>query len=218
MIEVLSLYEGLPWRERAHVAARLRTCPIEAIARAVPRSGRVLDLGSGHGLISCYLALESAGRVVQGVDVDPRKIAAAVHAGRRALARGASVGFEVLLAGEVPAGPWDAVLIVDVLYLLSPAEERALLTRAAAELSPGGLLIVKEMAARPRWKATWNRIQEALSVRILGITAGERLTFLPPETLAGWMRTELLSVEQRALDRGYPHPHHLLVGSRREPC
>jgi hypothetical protein len=77
------------------------------------------------------------------------------------------------------------------------------------------VVVVKEMAPAPRWKAAWNSAQETLAVRILGITAGESLTFLPPSDLARALEAEGLAVRQRPVHRGYPHPHHLLVGRRR---
>jgi hypothetical protein len=61
----------------------------------------------------------------------------------------------------------------------------------------------------------WNRVQETMSVRVLGITAGRRLRFLPPERHAAWLEEEGLQVEMARLDRGYAHPHHLLAARRR---
>ncbi len=78
-----------------------------------------------------------------------------------------------------------------------------------------GVLVVKEVADEPRWKIRWNQVQETLSTRVLGITAGDgSLHFVTPSTMAGWLEAEGLRTERRALDRGYPWPHHLLVGRR----
>jgi O-methyltransferase involved in polyketide biosynthesis len=114
----------------------------------------------------------------------------------------------------VPEGPWDAVVLVDVLYLLDEAGQRALLESCAAVLAPGGVLVVKDMATRPRWKARWNATQEALSVRVLKITAGSReFAFVDPDERARWLvAAGLRDVRARRLDRGRVHPHHLLVG------
>jgi len=118
------------------------------------------------------------------------------------------------IALEDRSGPWDAILFVDVLYLLDPADQEALLRRAARELAPGGALLVKEVENRPRDKALWNRVQETMAVRVFGITAGRRLRFLSPERHAAWLEDEGLEVERARLDRGYAHPHHLLVAQR----
>lgn len=211
---LLSLYAGAPRATRAHVRVRWATCPFRAVAAEVPASGRILEVGCGHGLLSLYLALTSPARDVQGVDVDDDKL----HAGRTAAARGGlHASFDRMEGDRLPDGPWDAIAIVDVLYLLTGADQVGLLGSCAAALAPGGVLVVKEMAPVPRWKASWNRVQETAAVRILGITQGSELTFLPPAEVAAAMVAAGLTVHDRPLHRHYPHPHHLVVGRRADP-
>ena len=213
--DVLSLYGRAPLAVRAHVWGRWATCPFERVAASVPERGRVLEVGCGYGVLSCHLALSSPSREVLGVDVDVRKVVHAQYAAERARARGARCEFHLAPPGEVPDGPWDAIVIVDVLYLLDTDAQAGLLHSCTEQLALGGVLVVKEMATAPAWKARWNAAQETLAVRVLRITAGEQLNFLEPEALAGWMEEDGLSVRHVPLDRGYPHPHHLIVGSRR---
>ena len=210
---LLSLYRATPLRVRAHVRVRWATCPFRAVAVELPASGPILEVGCGHGLLSLFLALASPDRRVTGVDVDGEKLTAARAA---ADAGGLPVTFDVVAGPELPPGPWAGTAIIDVLYLLAADEQRALLRSCAQQLAPGGVLAVKEMAPVPRWKATWNAVQETAAVKVLGITAGDNLTFLPPAELAAAMTAAGLEVHDRPLDRGYPHPHHLLVGRRPE--
>ncbi len=49
---------------------------------------------------------------------------------------------------------------------------------------------------------------------MLGLTAGAGLHFVPPATVAAWLEDEHLGAEHRAIDRGYPWPHHLVVARR----
>ena len=211
---VISLYDGASAAARAHVRVRWATCPMRAVATTVPPTGRVLEVGCGHGLLSNHLALVSGDRQVLGIDVDAPKIAAANAAARRA-GHHPRCRFEVAAPGELPDGPWDCVAIVDVLYLLGADVQRELLLSCAGRLAPGGVLVVKEMAPAPRWKAAWNRCQETLAVRLLGITEGQGgFTFVSPEQMAAWMADAGLVAEHRPLHRGYPHPHHLVVGRR----
>jgi len=206
---VVGLYRGAPLTARAHVTLRWATCPFPAVAAQLPRTGRILEVGCGHGLLSLYLALTSADRQVVGIDVDEDKLAVA-----RAAAAGLPVSFGVVTGAELPAGPWAGIAIVDVLYLLAADDQRSLLRACAKLLSPGGVLAVKEMALMPRWKATWNRLQETTSVKVLGITEGEELTFLAPADMAAAMAEGGMTVRDRPIHRGYPHPHHLLVGTK----
>lgn len=210
----LALYRGESRAARVHTRVRWLSCPFAPIAAALPKHGRILEIGCGHGLFIAYAALAEPGRTVVGTDIDADKIAHAQAAlgplGERAAAR-------VAPDGEVPDGDgpgWDAIAIVDVLYLLPEAGQRALLMAAAAKLRPGGRLVVKEMATAPRWKARWNSLQETLSVRVLRITEGGAMTFVDPSVMAGWLRAAGLAVEVRRLDAGRLHPHALLVATR----
>jgi 2-polyprenyl-3-methyl-5-hydroxy-6-metoxy-1,4-benzoquinol methylase len=220
----VDLYRAVSPAAWAHAGIRWASCPLGRVAEVLPARGRILDLGCGQGLLSLHLALGSAAREVVGVDIDGDRLAIARKAADRA---GLGVERARFLpwspgAGAPPAGPWDAILIVDVLYLMPRGAQRQLLAACAAALAPGGVLLVKEMASDPGWKFRWNLMQETLAVRVLRFTrsaaapAGGRsaLTFVAPDTVGGWLAEQGLRVEQRPLHRGYLHPHHLLLGRR----
>lgn len=167
----------------------------------------MLDYGCGHGI----LATEAVNRrkaTVLGVDVDPHKIEVARASG----ARGAT--FEHMGAADVPDGPFDCVCVVDVLYLLPPASQVALIGRLVGLLSPEGVLVVKEMDVAPRRKVAVNRLQERIVVGKLGLTQGQCLAFTQPDVIEAAMDQSGLKVEATRVDRWYPYPHHLVVGHK----
>lgn len=207
----LERYRTASRGDRLHVRVRWRSCPIPEVAAAVPATGRVLEVGCGHGLVTNYLADTSAGRTVTGVDIDPRKISAA----SASLRPGDATTFSVVTPGDLPDGPFEAVVIVDVLYLLNGEARDALLASAVDRLAPAGVLVVKEVADTPRWKARIAAAQERLSTGVLGITAGSHHGFDAPSVLADRLRRAGCGeVEVRALDAGRLHPHVLAVGHR----
>ena len=207
----LALYAAEPAPVRAHVHVRWWSAPFEPVAAALPASGRILEIGCGHGLFAAYAALSEPGRTVAGVDIDVSKIRHARAAARRSTAR---LSFAVDESGAVPPGPWDAVAFVDMLYLLPAAEQRRLLAEAARTLAPGGALVIKEMGTHPRWKVRWNTWQETVSVKVLRITAGSSFDFVAPAVMAGWLGELGLATTAQRLDRGRMHPHHLLTARR----
>lgn len=213
--DVLRLYSTAPRGVRAHVWVRWATCPFARVAAHVPETGRILEVGCGYGLFSNYLALTGPDRRVSGIDVDVRKIVHGQHAAQAAGVHGAHADLHLEPPGDIPDGPWDAIVIVDVLYLLDADAQEGLLRTCADQLALGGALVVKEMALTPRWKARWNQVQETLAVKALHITAGDKLTLLDPAVLGGWMEEDGLVVRHERLDRRYPHPHHLIVGTKR---
>jgi trans-aconitate methyltransferase len=208
----VAAYGAEPRGVRFHVGARARTCPFAELEARVPATGQVVDVGCGHGLGSLVLALGAPGRVVLGVDIDDDKIPHGVAAAARAGAT--NVSFEAIEPGWRPAVPADAIVLVDVLYLLGRDAARALLADLCGWLAPGGQLLVKEIDVEPRWKYQLARLQELVATRVTRITEGEQVDFVAPGDIAAVLTEAGLEVEHVALHRGRPHPHHLVVGRR----
>lgn len=208
---VLAAYRPERPGTRVHVLGRWTTAPVEAVERLVPREGDVLEVGCGVGLVSVDLALAAPGRRVLAVDVDPTKTAVARRAAGRA-GVGDRVQVEDVDPGwRPPAGSFDAVVVVDVLYLLGRQAALDLLDVLVVALRPGGVLVVKEMAAAPRWKAAWTNVQEAVAVRGLRVTSGSTVELVPTEDLAAHLSRHGLAVRTVPLDQGHLHPHAALV-------
>jgi predicted O-methyltransferase YrrM len=208
---VLAAYAGERPGTRVRVRGRWTTAPFEAVEALVPRSGDVLDLGCGIGVAALDLALGSADRRILAVDVDPSKTEVARRAVRRAGVADQVTVQDVPSGWTPPTAAFDAVLVVDVLYLLGRRPAFDLLDVLVGSLRPGGVLVVKEMAATPRWKAAWTRAQEQLAVRGLRATAGATVELVPTEDLAAHLEGQGLAVRTVAMDRGHLHPHQALV-------
>jgi 2-polyprenyl-6-hydroxyphenyl methylase/3-demethylubiquinone-9 3-methyltransferase len=170
---VLALYDESPRADRLFARARAALSDLAALERHAPREGAILDLGCGHGLVSNLLALGSPARDVTGIDIDAAKIAAA----RRTLGARTNVRFVVADATTFAGGPYAAITVADVFYLIPPEGQRALLASCARMLAPDGVLIWKSQVRRPRWKYAITRGQEWL-MTTLGPTQGHGLYFL----------------------------------------
>lgn len=206
--DTLRRFAGEPPAIRVHTALRALSCPFEEILASVPRGARLLDYGCGHGTFAA-LAADRTGARATGVDIDERKVAVA----RRSASPPAA--FHVIEPGSTPPGPWDAITVIDVLYLLTPPEQRTVLMALAAELAPGGALLVKEMHRDSHLKTLWMEQQERVMVQVLKRTKGAHLAFTDPAHLRAALQDAGLSTSERAVDRWYPHPHHLIVAKRR---
>jgi cyclopropane fatty-acyl-phospholipid synthase-like methyltransferase len=206
-------YASESFGTRVHTALRWRTCPFREVADEVPRQGEILDAGCGHGLFSLYLAAQAPERHLTGVDIDDEKLAVARRASNAANV-GARLVFECISADWKPDTSWDAIVEVDMLYLLGRERAAAWLYSATQALAPGGRLVVKELDVTPSWKARWSRFQEVLATRVMRITEGEELELIPSDDVVSAMRDAGLSVNTRRLDRGRLHPHYVAVGTR----
>ena len=206
LARALALYDDAPASVRFHVHARHLLCPLERIAAHVPPSGRVLDVGAGHGLFGNLLALGSPARQVFGVDPMPAKITAARHAARAL----PNAHYAVGTVEAIARGPFDVISILDVLYLLPPPLKLALLRRCRDLLADNGLLLLKTNDRAPRWKYLWARTEERLMTG-LGLTAGHGLYFFSAGEHLALLDEAGFQAQAIRLDNWLPYPHMLFV-------
>lgn len=210
-MQALSLYLDQSPGVRLHTRLRAWSAPLDAVVSALPRDGFLLDVGCGHGLVSNEVALRSAGARVLGVDLSEAKIGSA----RASVGARTNVEFRTAAIEGVPESGFDAVSVIDVLYLVPESSWTSFLTICREKLRPGGIFVLKEIGTEPRWKFERLRLQEYLSTRILRITQGDVMHFESGEQLrqrlcgVGFEDVALLP-----LDAGYASPHLLLTARR----
>jgi len=192
---------------RFYLGIKLRICPVRRVETYVPAQGKVVDLGCGSGLMAALFMLGSEGRQVVGFDLDPKKVQAA----RRLKERWPTLEFHEadLIALRVPDA--RAVTIVDVLYLIPYAQQEEILKRCFEALLPGGVLVLKDMDTRPRWKYAWNYFQETLAVKIIGFTLGSSFYFRSRDGYRRILEGLGFKVEVVPLDKHYWYPHILFL-------
>lgn len=158
-------YRAAPFVARTFVHGRAFLSELAVVETYVPRHGFIVDLGCGHGLFANLLAESGPNRRILGIDIDERKIAVA----RGTVEGRESLRFEVRDIVHEAVPKCDAVTIVDVLYLLPPGDQEAVLRKAAAALVENAPLVVKaqERALSPRYALTY--AQELLTTA-LGVT------------------------------------------------
>jgi len=209
--ELIRILGGAGWRMKLYLKIKLRICPLLRAEAYFPEAGKCVDLGCGNGVFPAILKLGSPARDVLGLDLDARKLADA----RKALAGVPGLDFcegDVVTFAYPPA---DVFSLIDVLYLLPYENQDAVLRKCRAALRPGGLLFIKEMDTRPRWKYVWNMIQETVAVKLVGFTLGGRFYFRNRTETIGRLRDLGFDVAFVRLDRGYWYPHVLYLARRK---
>jgi 2-polyprenyl-3-methyl-5-hydroxy-6-metoxy-1,4-benzoquinol methylase len=193
------------------VALRALTCPFGPLMEPLPRSGALLDVGCGHGLLIHLLAADPLRRGLElhGIDHDPDKIRVAQRTARP------GAEFSTRRLDAFAEASFDAACLVDVLYTVPLEAWPRILAGCRRVLRPGGILIVKEVVDRPRWKYWAILAQEALSVTVFGITKGERPHFEPPGVYRGAIAAAGLAVvDERPLAGASWISHYLFVARR----
>ncbi|MBN1204925.1 MAG: methyltransferase, partial [Myxococcaceae bacterium] len=134
------------WRDYIHAMHQLARLAAPEVASSIPlpRGARhVLDLGGAHGWFSAELCQRHKGLRATVLDLE-----GSARVGREIIA---SAGLSHLvthregniLTSEL-GGPYDAVLLFQVMHHLPPAQNVALLRRVRTALAPKGTLAVLE--------------------------------------------------------------------------
>jgi 2-polyprenyl-3-methyl-5-hydroxy-6-metoxy-1,4-benzoquinol methylase len=148
--EIALLFPG-HWN-RNYVSSKLRTDPLYSalIKNLRPSELPLLDLGCGLGLLAFVLRAEGILIPIQGLDYDPRKIAAAREAATKAGWIKLSFDHADLRDG-LPAHLGN-VSILDILQFFTASEQEKLIVRAAESVAAGGKLIIRSGLCDRSWR------------------------------------------------------------------
>ena len=102
----------------------------------------VLEIGCGTG--STALQLAPGVRRYHGTDISPAMIG--IAKGKLDPAKDANLSFSASPAGDLPEGPFDAILALNLLHLVPDLED--VVARVHAKLPEGGLFIAKTALLR----------------------------------------------------------------------
>lgn len=153
-------YRGASTFMRAYVAARICVAPLAVVGRELADvRGRILSLGCGAAVIERYVAELNPEVEIRGFDLDNRNIGVI----GRTIANCPRVTVErhdITRLSEPPVHA--AVLLSDVLHHLPPTSHLGLARAVEHALAPGGICVIKDLDAGPRWKNRWNRVHDRI--------------------------------------------------------
>jgi ubiquinone/menaquinone biosynthesis C-methylase UbiE len=212
-----SLFADASFWTRTFIWLRWRLTPYQRIASSLPAKGRILDLGSGHGLLSIALAMSSNQRDVIGIDHDRNRVRLAESAAERQHGI-PKLRFEVgpleQKLATFPPASLAGVAMIDILHYFDAHAQQGLLQNAARVLEPGGTLAVREVDSAGGVTARWNRFYENVATGV-GFTRSvqPRLEF---RSAAGWTALlESAGFEVRSESCGSPIFSDVLFIGRR---
>jgi len=127
---------------RMYAWRKLRSDPIFSAAFELLResSEPLLDVGCGVGLLAFYLRERNFLPPISGLDRDRRKIDRA-----NAVKRGVYDDLDFIEQDVCdPIAQTGNIVLFDLLHYLDPNEQARLLSRLAARVGPGGLLVIRD--------------------------------------------------------------------------
>jgi 2-polyprenyl-3-methyl-5-hydroxy-6-metoxy-1,4-benzoquinol methylase len=186
---------------RQYLKLRWSRTPYKEMSAILPKSGKILDLGCGHGLLSLALVRESPERQVFAVDHDAVRIELAKNAAPFAeKIQWIHGGFEFL---EQSQEQWQAIAMIDVLHYFGPEDQMRWLRAAFQKLdSKTGVLIFREIDPKSRSIWSWiNRVYEKIST-FVGLTRATTKHFIrTPESWETLARQVGFTVESQPMTR-----------------
>jgi 2-polyprenyl-3-methyl-5-hydroxy-6-metoxy-1,4-benzoquinol methylase len=178
-----TIYTSGPKLTRSLQHWRPYICPIDMVIEEVAAGSFVLDVGCGGGLL--LGALAHAKRISGGVGFDFSSSAIQVaHEMLGKLEPGHGLQFLHLSALDAwPEGPFTVVTMIDVLHHVPVDEQRAVFCHATRMLNAGSMLVYKDIAPRPKWRALANSVHDLVMAR-------QWVHYVPMETLVAWAKEE----------------------------
>ncbi len=192
----------------ARFMAAMASAPQERVDRIVdaclgrrPDARRVLDLGGGPGHFSKAFAR-------RGLNVTLLDTPDTVHFVRDAYGLSRVKGLSLFpgdfLADPLPAGPFDVVIMSNVLHIYSPPENRLLLRKVADVTEPGGIVAIADFIR--------GRSPTAARFALVMLLRTEGGNSYRAEEFEGWLEaTGFEGVEITDLDPG----RHVITAVRR---
>ncbi|SAK92718.1 tRNA (cmo5U34)-methyltransferase [Caballeronia temeraria] len=203
LIETASLPYRAAGRFAWHFAsAKLRRDPFFAHILAhglIPDGARILDLGSGQGLLAAWLVgahawhrhdaghawparwpAPPAPRSIHGIELTPRDV------GRARIALKAHEARVRFVCDDIRVAPFpeaDVIVACDVLHYVDANAQESILRRARASLAADGVLLLRVSDAAAGWRARLDRavdfgMQIARSARANALTVRSEAQWL----------------------------------------
>lgn len=186
---------------------RFWDAPFERLERLVPKSGSVIDLGCGDGILSNYLATSSLQRRVLGIELNKNRLREA----DRGLKNTRFIQGDILKKNFPKS---DTILLIHVFHHLpSYKDQERLLTKCRRSLRVGGKLIVTEIIETPILKFLFSALTDVVTVPILfeGKLFDTKIHY---RTLGGWEK--FLSgggfkFKSESIHKGMPFSHVIFI-------
>ncbi len=187
---------------------RSLTCPFDRIEAHLPTAGNILDVGCGHGVFTFIIAQKSGKRKVLGIDPSIKKIALALKHKKHK-----NVTFKVGYIKDIKT-KFDAIVVVDVLYLLPNKQKLEFLKHARKILKRGGDLIIVTNGNRKSFVYSLLYLEELLMVKMLKLTYSDypRIYFEDEKRLVNLVKQSGLNVKNlEKLKSKIHYPPHFLL-------
>ncbi len=187
---------------------RRKTCPFGLIEQYIPRNGDIYDLGCGYGQFINFLSRFSYRNCeYTGFDIDNKRIEFALKNNFHP-----SVQFKKYdITGGLNIKEAGCITLIDALVFLPFYKQEEILSRCFGYLKKGGVLIIKDITNRPRFKYFWHQMQEFFVLYVFKLVRGEGIYCRSAESYKAMLEKIGFKVKVVPADKGYLYPHILYI-------
>lgn len=145
ILEVKKLYSRSGFGKAIYTYLRFWEYPrLVRIEALLPKTGVIIDLGSGYGIFSNYAAAASSKRQVLAMEFDKKKTDIAKEASRMGKIK--NIVFDNKDITKIPIKRANAIVIMHVLHhLRSYKEQENLIEECIKKLDKGDMLLIDEV-------------------------------------------------------------------------
>lgn len=191
---------------RLYVRLRLILFPFENIDKYIPKKGKMIDVGCGHGIYSLLLANKEKTRNILGYELNPRRVKEANKAAKGIK----NIKFYVRdLTKDTALQNCDCIYMIDLLHHIPFNTQKDLLVECYNKLKKGGLLVIKDISDKPKWKYYYNILHDKI------MTLNEKLYFKKTKDQKNLLKNIGFKIIEgpKLLKTGKlnPFPHYVIV-------
>jgi len=146
--KIYSFYSGFSFKDKTYVSLRWKLCPFEKIESYLPKSGLILDLGCGYGLLANFLILKFDKRRVIGIDDSKTRL----NIAKKTIRGRKNIEFIKKNICNFNLPVCQGAVISDFLHHLPEKVSAELLKKIYRSLDKKGRFILQEVDRKPCWK------------------------------------------------------------------
>lgn len=190
---------------RLYIKLRPLIVPFELIENHIPKKCTVVDVGCGFGIFANFIALKSKHRIVIGMELIEKRISIA----KKIYQNTPNLNF---ICGDITSTQipkTDIITLVDVLHHIPILEQQEnLLKSCFSVLSDNGIIIIKDVDTKPKWKYYWNYLHDYI------MTKGESVLYQNQNNVKILLAKAGFKVEKVLEIKNYPYAHILYIGKK----
>ncbi len=195
--KIYKIYSRLGLLQGLYTIIRMVLVPFEKIEKVIPKEGKILDLGCGNGLFSHFMYLTSKKRSIIGVDIDENR----VHTAQLTVNGMKSIEFFHGDVNNIKLYDAQIITLIDLLHHLAYKDQENLLERIYKKIENQGIVIIKDLNRRPRWKYMLHYVHDTVSYK------GGKLYFRSSDEMVRLLKRIGFRVQEFNIDQWNIYPH-----------